>query len=65
VVRLTDNVDDSDKHPTWSPDGSKIAFWSDIGFADNRQIWMVDLQTRELTSLSDNPYNDWDPVWVP
>jgi TolB protein len=65
VVRLTNNVDDFDKHPTWSPDGSKIAFWSDVGFADNRQIWVVDLQTRELTSLSDNPYNDWDPVWVP
>jgi TolB protein len=64
VVRLTDNVDDFDKHPTWSPDGSRVAFWSDMGFNKTRQIWMIDLNTRVLTSLSDNPFNDWDPVWV-
>lgn len=64
VVRLTDNVDDFDKHPTWSPDGTKIAFWSDMGFNNTRQIWQVDVATQELTSLSDNPFNDWDPVWV-
>ncbi len=65
IVRLTDNVEDFDKHPTWSPDGTKIAFWSDMSFNDNRQIWMIDLETKVLTSLSDNPFNDWDPVWVP
>jgi serine/threonine-protein kinase len=64
VVRLTDNVDDFDKHPTWSPDGSKVAFWSDMGFNDTRQIWQIDLGSGVLTSLSDNPFNDWDPVWV-
>lgn len=65
VVRLTDNLTNFDKHPTWSPDGTKIAFWSDMGFAGNRQIWVVDLATKEMVSLSDNPFNDWDPVWVP
>jgi Tol biopolymer transport system component len=64
VTRLTDNVDDFDKHPTWSPDGTRIAFWSDMGFNDRRQIWVIDLGTGVLTSLSDNPFNDWDPVWV-
>ncbi len=64
VTRLTDNVDDFDKHPTWSPDGSKIAFWSNMGFNDTRQIWQVDVASGELRSLSDNPFNDWDPVWV-
>lgn len=64
VVRLTDNVDDFDKHPTWSPDGLKVAFWSDMGFNDTRQIWQIDLDSGVLTSLSDNPFNDWDPVWV-
>ena len=64
VTRLTDNVDDFDKHPTWSPDGTKIAFWSDMGFNKTRQIWQIDLATNILTSLSDNPFNDWDPVWV-
>ncbi len=62
--RLTDNIDNFDKHPTWSPDGTKIAYWSDISFSHNRQIWQVDVATGELTSLSDNPFNDWDPIWV-
>jgi TolB protein len=65
VVRLTDNVEDFDKHPTWSPDGAKVAFWSDMGFNKTRQIWVIDLPSGVLTSLSDNPFNDWDPVWVP
>lgn len=62
--RLTFNTDNFDKHPTWAPDGSKIAFWSDISFNKKRQIWVIDLATKTLKSLSDNPYNDWDPVWV-
>jgi Tol biopolymer transport system component len=65
VVRLTENLTNFDKHPTWSPDGTKIAFWSDMSFTGNRQVWVVDLETKELVSLSDNPFNDWDPVWAP
>lgn len=64
VERLTMNVDNFDKHPSWSPDSTKIAFWSDMGFNKTRQIWVIDLATRTIRSLSDNPYNDWDPVWV-
>jgi TolB protein len=64
VVRLTNNIDDFDKHPTWSPDGTKVAYWSDMGFNNTRQIWLIDLATNTISSLSDNPFNDWDPVWV-
>lgn len=64
VERLTVNTDNFDKHPTWSPDGTKIAFWSDMGYTKTRQIWVIDLSTRVTRSLSDNPFNDWDPVWV-
>jgi serine/threonine-protein kinase len=64
IEQLTDNVESFDKHPTWAPDGSKVAFWSDMGYTKTRQIWVVDLATKTATSLSDNPYNDWDPVWV-
>jgi Tol biopolymer transport system component len=64
VTRWTDNVDVFDKHPTWSPDGKKIAFWSNRGFAKTRQIWVIDIESGVISSLSDNPFNDWDPVWV-
>ncbi len=64
LKRITVNDGNFDKHPTWSPDGTKIAFWSDRGFGGNRQVWVVDLATDQTTSLSDNPYNDWDPIWV-
>lgn len=64
VRALTDNRDHTDRHPTWSPDGTKIAFWSNRGFLSNQQIWLLDLQTNEITSLSDNPFNDRNPVWV-
>jgi len=64
LKRITVNDGNFDKHPTWSPDGTKIAFWSDRGFGGNRQVWAVDLATDQTTSLSDNPYNDWDPIWV-
>ena len=52
--------------PTWSPDGQKIAFWSNR--TGNRQLWImnVDGSDQQLLMGWDNwtPYNDWDPVWV-
>jgi TolB protein len=63
-LRLTDNINNFDKHPAWAPDGSRLAFWSDSNFAGNRQIYVMDLTTRQMISISDNPFNDWDPVWV-
>jgi len=64
VKPLTDHPDYTDRHPTWSPDGKKIAFWSNRSFRNNQQIWILDLDTGQLLSLSDNPYNDRNPVWV-
>jgi TolB protein len=63
-TRLTFNEGDFDKHPSWSPDGTKVIFWSDRGWNKLAQIWQFDLQTQETISLSNNPFRDWDPVWV-
>jgi hypothetical protein len=68
--RLTVNDWEWDKHPTWSPDGHKIAFYSnraDKLSEATRQIWVMDVvndQGVNLHNLSNNPDKvDSDPVW--
>jgi TolB protein len=64
VRRLTNNEDDFDKHPSWSPDGREVVYWSNQGWQKNPQVWLLNLETGETISLSNNPFKDWDPVWV-
>ena len=68
--RLTVNTWEWDKHPTWSPDGRKIAFYSNR--ADSlkeatRQIWVMEIVSDKgvnLRNLSQRPDKvDTDPVW--
>jgi hypothetical protein len=68
--RLTVNEWQWDKHPTWSPDGHKIAFYSNRADKLNeatRQIWVMDVvndQGVNLKNLSQRPDKvDTDPVW--
>lgn len=61
--RLTSNDWEWDKHPTWSPDGEYILFYSnrDTG---RRQLWIMKADGSEQRNVSNNLYNDWDPVWI-
>ena len=66
TVRLTDNKWPWDKHPSWSPDCKQIVFHSNRDGRD--QIYVMDFQGMAYAggnpgNLSDNPYNDRDPVW--
>lgn len=64
-MRLTDPDQPNpaaDKHPSWSPDATKIVFWSDRD--GRRQIYVMDRNGRNQTNISNNAFNDWDPVWV-
>ena len=63
LTRLTFNDWEWDKHPSWSPDGTKIAFWSNRDTA-RRQIWVMNADGSGQRNLSNSDYNDWDPVWV-
>lgn len=63
LTRLTFNDWEWDKHPSWSSDGSKLAFWSNRGTA-RRQIWIMNADGSGQRNLSNNEFNDWDPVWV-
>ena len=49
--------------PSWSPDGSKLAFVSDM--VGNVDIWVVDLDGSNLTSLTQDEARDHSPAWSP
>jgi hypothetical protein len=61
--RLTENVWEWDKHPTFSPDGSQIVFWSNR-VTGRRQLWIMNVDGSEQRILLESRYNDWDPVWI-
>ena len=53
----------TDIWPTWSPNGSKIAFGSDRG--GNPEIYTMNADGTEQTRLTDNPGTDCCPHWSP
>jgi len=66
TTRLTENEWPWDKHPSWSPDCSQIVFYSNRD--GHNQIYVMDFQGMNYPggnqrNISNNPYNDWDPVW--
>src|SRR5215217_204165 len=65
---ITSHIDSEkpapDTMPTWSPDGSKIAFQSNRD--GNMEIYTMDAATGgELENLTKNPARDVDPAWSP
>lgn len=60
LVRLTDDPADDD-HPTWSPDGSRLAFVS--WRTGNAEIWIMNLDGSGATNVTNHPAEDWDVVW--
>ena len=59
--RLTNDPFD-DRHPSWSPDGERIAFWSDRD--EDSGIYVMDADGGNLQNLSNNPHNDSGPAWL-
>ncbi|MFN2386019.1 MAG: protein kinase [Thermoanaerobaculia bacterium] len=53
-----------DRGPRWSPDGKRIAFYSDRG--GRYDIWMIDPDGGNLVQLTKNhPRGPWFPHWSP
>ena len=64
LQKLTARNNNWDKHPSFSPDGNQIVFFSnrDTG---RRQLWIMNADGSNQRPLSSNPYEDWDPIWIP
>jgi len=64
-TRLTDQEGMNDYSPTWSPDGSKVAFhrvaWSSMDY----EIYVMNVDGTGQTNLTNNPAADESPTWSP
>ena len=49
--------------PSWSPDGTKLAYCAMTGGI--RQIWIYDFSTRQEYQLTQGPGNKENPTWAP
>ena len=52
-----------DREPSWSRDGTRIAFSSDR--SGNYDVWDVELATGAVRQLTRNPANDFAPAYSP
>ena len=63
-TNITNNLRADDFHPSWSPDGSQIVFYSARDDEDD-EIYVMDADGSNQTRLTDSPGVDRDPVWSP
>lgn len=63
TVKLTDDDGwQSDKRPSFSPDGAQIVFHSNR--SGRNQIWLVNADGTNLRQLTDMDADCWAPVWL-
>ncbi|MGQ9555512.1 MAG: TolB family protein [Anaerolineae bacterium] len=63
VRQLTRNSWEWEKHPSWSPDGQYIVYWSNVD-TGRQQIWIMNADGSNPRNISNSEGNDWDPIWI-
>jgi Tol biopolymer transport system component len=61
-INLT-NSPGHDSDPSWSPDGTKIAFISNRD--DNHNLYMIDSRSDNVIQLTDTKFREASPIWSP
>ncbi len=61
-VNLTQRNPAWEKHPSWAPDGSAIAFWSNRD--GRRQIHIMAPDGSGVRNISNQPWDEYDPLWI-
>lgn len=67
---LTDNEWEWDKHPSWSPDGKQIVFWSNrtgvlqIFVMDVDEVNKRDYDREKVVNISNTEWDEYDPIWL-
>jgi Tol biopolymer transport system component len=61
--RVTNNAQD-DIHPDWSPNGTRIAYSSEVS-PGNYDILTVAPDGSGIINLTNHPATDWRPAWSP
>ncbi len=62
LQRLT-STGSVDEQPSWSPDGSQIAYQSDL--SGDVEIHVMDSNGGNIEQLTHSPGEDWSPAWSP
>ena len=60
---LTDHPAFDGWRPTWSPDGARIAFWSNRD--GNDEVYTMQADGSDVRRLTDAPADDANPAWSP
>ena len=63
---LSDSHSSDDEDPSWSPDGTRIAFVSDRpGATGPNDVFVMDVDGSNVLDISNSPGTDWAPEWSP
>jgi len=62
---LTDHPAFDGWRPTWSPDGERIAFWTNRDDPNDVEIYTVRADGTDLRRLTNDPAGDVNPTWSP